>query len=352
MKILLLLLAIIQVNVIGSRAFGNIAFAGENKDAFKYGTYNAQMKLPTDGEVFTSKKTTLPIEHKKYVEPVNEMENLEIVNYDEYNPEHQKEVKVIVEKLRQNYRHVALKDQVPQLSYVEFKYLYALPTVVNNYQSKVVGSTTIQKSAIEVFNSITANNGTQLLLDKRSFGLGGSYGRVLSKRATSEWEVVFYQKAFSQTDSSTTGISVNYDYTDSSGAPQVGTLKYTNVEYIQRNIALTYSRHLAFLNFFGESSSARVSKLVPYIIFGGGAISRWNFLRFSTGALGTTSSAVSDLTTDESMFGFMPAFVYGLGVRYALTDTLQINGQFKSTQPINDINIQNYVVYTGLRIYF
>ena len=322
-----------------------------SSEAFKYGTYNARAKV-RNSESLPSQVNDLPMEHQKYIPPQDEAGKIDVLNYDEYSPKHQKATQAEIERLRKHYRHVALKDQVPQLHYIAFKYIYALPTVVNDYQEKVSGSTTIQKAAIDVFNTISVQNVNQLLLDKRSFGIGGSYGRQLSKSVSSEWEVAFYQKTFTHTDSSLTGIAVSYDYTDAAGNPQVGTLKYTNVEYIQRNLALTYSRHIEFINFFGESSSEKISKFVPYVTIGGGAISRWNFLRFSLDALGTTSSAIADLTTDESIFSFMPAFVYGLGLRYKMTSYLSFDAQFKSIQPVNDINFQNYAIFTGLRIYF
>jgi len=322
----------------------------DEEEAFKYGTYNAQMKNVEDDTVFSSKLNNLPMEHKQYIPPAEE-ESIQILNYDEYNPKHRQATQKELARLRKHYRHVSLKEKVPQLSYIAFRYIYALPTVVNNYQSKITGSTIFQKAAIEVFNTISSANGTQLLLDQRSFGLGAAYGKRLSRRATSEWEVVFYQKSFVHSDTSTTGIVIDYDYTDATGVAQVEKRKYNNVEYIQRNLALTYSRHLEFLSFFGESSSDKIVKLVPYVTLGGGAISRWNFLRFSSGTLGTSASA-TDLTTNEEMFKFMPAFVYGVGLKYQFTQSLHFDAQFKSIQPINDINVQNYIVSAGLRIYF
>ncbi len=322
----------------------------DEEEAFKYGTYNAQMKNVEDDTVFSSKLNNLPMEHKKYIPPAEE-ESIQILNYDEYNPKHRQATQKELARLRKHYRHVSLKEKVPQLSYIAFRYIYALPTVVNDYQNKVSGSTVIQKAAIEVFNTISSANGTQLLLDQRSFGLGLAYGKRLSRRTASEWEVVFYQKSFVSSNTSKDGIVVTYQYTDATGVPQNGEIKYNNVEYIQRNLALTYSRHLEFLSFFGESSSDKIVKLVPYVTLGGGAISRWNFLRFSSGTLGTSASA-TDLTTNEEMFKFMPAFVYGLGLKYQFTQSLHFDAQFKSIQPINDINVQNYIVSAGLRIYF
>ena len=327
------------------------AIADDQEEAFKYGTYNAQMKVRSDESVFSSKLNNLPMEHKKYVEPIKE-EKIQILDYDEYNPKHRQATQEELARLRQHYRHVSLKEKVPQLSYIAFRYIYALPTVVNDYQNKVSGSTVVQKAAIDVFNAISAANQNQLLLDQRSFGLGASYGKRLSKRTASEWEIMFYQKSFIHSDNTSTGIAVNYDYTDATGAPQVGTIMYNNVEYIQRNLALTYSRHLEFLSFFGESSSDKIAKFVPYATLGVGTISRWNFLRFSSGILGTTSAMATDLTTNEEMFKFMPAFVYGVGLKYQFTQSLHFDAQFKSTQPINDINIQNYIALAGLRIYF
>ena len=323
----------------------------DEEEAFKYGTYNAQMKNVEDDTVFSSKLNNLPMEHKQYIPPAEE-ESIQILNYDEYNPKHRQATQKELARLRKYYRHVSLKEKVPQLSYIAFRYIYALPTVVNNYQSKITGSTVIQKAAIDTFNTISSANGSQLLLDQRSFGLGLAYGKRLSRRTASEWEVMFYQKSFVHSDNSSTGIPVDYPYTDATGAPQVGTIKYNNVEYIQRNFALTYSRHLEFLSFFGESSSDKIKKLAPYVTLGGGAISRWNFLRFSAGTLGTTSAMATDLTTNEEMFKFMPAFVYGVGLKYQFTQSLHFDAQFKSTQPINDINVQNYIVSAGLRIYF
>ena len=327
------------------------AMADEQEEAFKYGTYNAQMQDESGESVFSSKLHRIQNEHKRYV-PSLEQDKIEILNYDEYNPKHRQATQDEITRLRKHYRHVSLKNKAPQLSYIAFRYIYALPSVVNDYQEKISGSTIIQKAAINIFNSISSANGNQLLLDQRSFGIGGAYGKRLSSRVASEWEVMFYQKSFIHSDTSTTGIVVNYDYTDATGEPQVATLKYNNVEYIQRNIAFIYSRHLEFLNFFGEASSDKVARFVPYVTLGGGAISRWNFLRFSAGALGTTSSTATDLTTNEAMFSVMPAFVYGIGLKYAFTEYLHLDAQLKSTQPINDINIQNYIASGGLRIYF
>ncbi len=327
------------------------AIADDEEEAFKYGTYNAQIKSTSGEGVFSSKLNNLPMEHKQYIPP-EDSEKIEILNYDEYNPRHQQATQEELARLRKHYRHVSLKEQVPQLSYIAFRYIYALPTVVNNYQSKVSGSTVLQKAGIAAFNAITSANGNQLLLDQRSVGLGASYGKRLSKRTSSEWEVMFYQKSFTHSDNSANGIAVNYDYTDATGNAQVGTIRYNNVEYIQRNLAFTYSRNLDFLNFFGESSNDRIAKFVPYATLGGGLISRWNFLRFSLGTLGTSSATADNLTTDEEMFKFMPAFVYGVGLRYQFTESLHFDAQFKSTQPINDINIQNYIASGGVRIYF
>lgn len=341
MILLLFFLSIFSIN----------AMADDEEEAFKYGTYNAQIKSTSGEGVFSSKLNNLPMEHKQYIPP-EDSEKIEILNYDEYNPKHQQATQEELARLRKHYRHVSLKEQVPQLSYIAFRYIYALPTVVNDYQSKVSGSTAIQKAAIDAFSAITSANKNQLLLDQRSVGFGAAYGRRLSKRTASEWEVVFYQKSFVHSDSSSTGIVINYDYTDATGNAQVGTIRYNNVEYIQRNLALTYSRNLDFLSFFGESSNDRIAKFVPYATLGGGVISRWNFLRFSSGRLGTTSATAEDLTTNEAMFSFMPAFVYGVGLRYQFTEYLHFDAQIKSTQPINDINVQNYIASGGVRIYF
>ncbi len=317
-------------------------------DAFKYGTYNSQMQSP-EGASFSG-VNNLPALHKKYI-PRGVEQEVKILDYDQYNPKHQNATKDELTMLRKYYRHVNLKNKIPQMSYISFRYLYALPTIVQDYQNKISGSTVVQNAAIEVFNTISASNNGKLLLDKRSFGISASYGKKLSARTHSEWEILFYQKSFIHSDSTANGIPISYDYIDSTGATQTTTLQYNNVEYIQRNFAVLYSRHFEFLSFFGESSSDKIRRFIPYVTIGGGAISRWNYLRFSAGTLGT-SSVAQDLTTKESMFNFMPAFIFGGGIRYRVTETIYFDGQIKSIQPTNDINFQNYIASIGLRIYF
>ena len=319
----------------------------QDDEGFKYGTHNALNGRDSHWRA-DYKKSVLPEKYKKYFPKIMN-DDVEILNYDEYNPEHQKATQRELDRLRKYYRHVQLKNKVPQLSYIALKYIYAMPTSVNGYIDKLSGSTIVQNTAIDTFKQMSSG-ANSLLLDERSLGFGVSYGRRLSLRTHSEWDVMFYQKSFVYIEPSSAGIVIQYNYTNADGKEQKVVSSYRNLEYIQRNFAVIYSRQYDFINFFDGKVSDGLVKFAPYVTVGVGGISRWNFLRLSSGELGSSNG--QDLQTNEQMFNFMPVVALGGGIKWKVSDAVYLDGQLKSIQPMNDINFSNYIVSGGLRVYF
>ena len=84
---------------------------------------------------------------------------------------------------------------------------------------------------------------------------------------------------------------------------------------------------------------------------GVGLASQFSFLRFSNGNLGFGGIS-GGLTTKQEVFDIQPSLQLGAGLRYRITEKINIDMRISTLQIFSDINTRQLNLHVGAKFFF